>query len=129
MSKLQKNQFKDNSITTQKVEDLQIVDSDINDQADIQQSKIHNLPQDIASKVNRTGDTLTGFLTLSRDAQVVNELTTKEYVDNAVPASLILSTIWPVVFINTTQAKIGYHYLLLAISCILLKIGFILRGL
>jgi hypothetical protein len=111
MSKLQKNQFKDSSITTQKVEDLQLVDSDINDQADIQQSKVHNLPQDIGSKVNRSGDTMAGFLTLSRNAEVNEELTTKQYVDNALPPGLIISAIWPIIFINTNQARIGYHYL------------------
>jgi hypothetical protein len=69
---LKRNQIKDESIDNSKVAE----------NAAIQESKIHNLPSDLTSKVSKDGDTMTGFLTL--DADPINPLegATKQYVDS-----------------------------------------------
>lgn len=92
---LNKNQFKDNSISTPKVNDLSIVDVDISETANIQQSKILNLISDLNSKVDNTGDILSGYLTLFRHPLLPNELATKKYAEDNFPTAASTLSIIP----------------------------------
>jgi hypothetical protein len=58
---VQKNE--ENTITGSMIADGTITDADISESANISQSKIANLTTDLASKVSKSGDTMTGNLT------------------------------------------------------------------
>jgi hypothetical protein len=60
-----------------------IIDGDVNASAAIQQSKIANLVTDLAARVLKAGDTMTGFLSLNADPTANLHAATKQYVDIA----------------------------------------------
>jgi hypothetical protein len=94
------------------VEDGAIDDSKVASNADIAQSKIENLESDLANKVNKTGDTMTGFLTLNADPTQPLHLVTKQYVDsksgsiNVSQDLLINTTGLKMTWVNATQVKV-----------------------
>jgi hypothetical protein len=63
------------------IEDLVIIDSKIGNDADIAQSKIHNLEPDLANKVNKSGDTMSGPLVLNANPTQPLHAAPKQYVD------------------------------------------------
>lgn len=60
-----------------------IVDGDVSASAAIAQSKIANLTTDLAARVLKAGDTMSGLLTLSADPTNPLHAATKQYVDLA----------------------------------------------
>jgi hypothetical protein len=63
------------------IEDLVITDSKVGSDADIAQSKIHNLESDLASKINKSGDIMTGSLILNGNPTQPLHAVPKQYVD------------------------------------------------
>ena len=60
-----------------------IIDGDVSASAAIAQSKIANLPTDLAARLLKAGDTMGGFLTLNADPTAALHAATKQYVDVA----------------------------------------------
>jgi hypothetical protein len=58
----------------------------INANAQISEAQVTNLISDLASKLNLSGGTMTGFLTLNADPTTNLEAATKHYVDNSFSA-------------------------------------------
>ena len=81
-TKIKRFQITNDAIDASKVKDSSILDADISSGADIQQSKVDNLEQDLNSKVNLSGDTLTGILTLNAAPTQPMHAATKKYVDD-----------------------------------------------
>lgn len=63
------------------IEDLSVTDAKVAEDAAIEQSKIENLPTDLDSKLNRSGGSMTGYLTMAADPVDDLEIATKQYVD------------------------------------------------
>jgi hypothetical protein len=106
--RLDRNQIKNDAINDQKLDDLQITNAKIAANANIQQSKIQNLVSDLDSKVDKAGDTLTGYLTLSHDPILPMEIATKQYIDNLSPNNSVSSIgILPTIAVFATKATVG----------------------
>lgn len=61
-----------------------IVDADVSSSAAIAQSKVASLTTDLAARVLKAGDTMSGFLTLSADPTSAMHAATKQYTDNKI---------------------------------------------
>lgn len=55
-----------------------------NSHIQISESQVTNLVSDLASKLNLSGGTMTGFLTLNSDPTTALQAATKQYVDNSI---------------------------------------------
>ena len=73
-------------------------------QANIQiaESQVTNLVTDLAAKVNRAGDTMTGFLILNADPVLPLGAATKQYVDNIASGLIILLAVYAASTTNLT---------------------------
>ena len=80
-TQIKKFQIEDDAIDSVKIKDGSLVDQDIAANADIKQSKIENLEEDLATKINLTGDTFTGILTLHADPVNPFHACTKQYLE------------------------------------------------
>lgn len=83
-TKVKRFQIEDDSIDSSKILNESITDDDISATANIKQSKIENLENDLNSKIKLSGDTLTGVLTLNADPAGDLEAATKQYLDSLV---------------------------------------------
>lgn len=81
-----------------------IVDADVNTAAAIQQSKILNLVTDLAAKLNLSGGTMTGAITLAADPAAAMQPATKQYVDNVVQGLDPKASVRVVSYTNVTLA-------------------------
>jgi hypothetical protein len=64
------------------IEDNAVNDAKVSDTANIDQNKIYNLPSDLNAKLNKSGGTMTGFLTTAADPVDDLEIANKHYVDS-----------------------------------------------
>jgi len=93
-------------IKRHQLSDQIITDAQVDNNADIAQSKIHNLESDLADKLNRSGDTMTGPLVLAADPVNPLEAATKEYVDNHSTSLSTLITTMPFSWVDSHTVKI-----------------------
>lgn len=82
-TKIKKFQIEGDAFDSEKIKNESILDQDVAISANIQQSKIENLQPTLATKVNLTGDTLTGVLTLNADPVNPLEAATKYYLESS----------------------------------------------
>lgn len=108
---LKKNQFQTDSVDSNIIENLTIVDSDVSPTAQIQQVKIEGLTNLLAGKANKIGDTLTGTLILptpTLPASLVN----KKYIDDNLPTGATTVDIKPDWHIVSNTVVLSPHYII-----------------
>ena len=74
----------------------------------IAESQVTNLTTDLANKVTRSGDTMTGFLILNADPVAALGAATKQYVDNAIQALNVIAACYAastVLIVSVTYAN------------------------
>jgi hypothetical protein len=104
MTEIRRNQIKDGAIDNSKVAAG----------ADIAQSKINNLEEVLAARIDLAGDTLTGPLILPADPTQPLEVATKHYVDSlvgnnnfSVVGSIILTRGFKITWVNNTTIQVA----------------------